>query len=75
MMEQYIVRELKEDIKYLIKRIAELDEKIEEVNKMDKKKINNNKDIKLFDRFDWAAIGVAACGIILFIHLVIKLKG
>ena len=71
-MEQYIVRELKEDIKYLIKRITELDEKIEEVNKMDKKK---NNIIKLLDRFDWAAIGVAACGIILFIHLVIKLKG
>ena len=74
-MEQYIVRELKEDIKYLIKRIAELDEKIEEVNKMDKKKINNNKDIKLFDKFDWAAIGVAACGVVLFIHLIIQLKG
>ena len=74
-MEQYIVRELKEDIKYLIKRIAELDEKIEEVNKMDKKKINNNKDIRLFDKFDWAAIGVAACGVVLFIHLIIQLKG
>ena len=75
-MEQYIVRELKEDIKYLIKRITELNEKIEEVNKMD---TNNNKKknniIKLLDKFDWAAIGVAACGIILFIHLVIKLKG
>ena len=76
-MEQYIVRELKEDIKYLIKRITELNEKIEEVNKMDinKKKNNNNNIIKLFDRFDWAAIGIAVCGVVLFIHLVIKLKG
>ena len=71
-MKQYIDGALRTDIKYLIKRITELDEKIEEVNKMDKKKKNI---IKLLDKFDWAAIGVAACGIILFIHLVIKLKG
>ena len=74
-MEQYIVRELKEDIKYLIKRITELNEKIEEVNKMDINKKKNNNIIKLFDRFDWAAIGIAVCGVVLFIHLVIKLKG
>ena len=30
-MEQYIARELKEDIKYLIKRITELNEKIEKM--------------------------------------------
>ena len=38
-----------------------------------KKNINNNKedDIKLFDNFDWAAMGVAACGIVVFIHLVV----
>ena len=38
-----------------------------------KKNINNNKedDIKLFDNFDWAAMGVAAVGIVVFIHLVV----
>ena len=71
-MEQYIAEELKEDIKYLIKKVTELINKEKVNNKMDKKKKNI---IKLLDRFDWAAIGVAACGIILFIHLVIKLKG
>ena len=74
-MEQYIVRELKEDIKYLIKRITELNEKIEEVNKMDINKKKNNNIIKLFDRFDWAAIGIAACGVVLLIHLIVQLKG
>ena len=70
-MEQYIVRELKEDIKYLIKRITELNEKI---NKMDNKKINNKKNnnrIKLFDNFDYAALGIAACGVVLLIHLIV----
>ena len=71
MMEQYIARELKEDIKYLIKKTTELNE---QVNKMDNKKKKNNI-IKLFDNFDWAAIGVAAVGIVLFIHLIIQLKG
>ena len=74
-MEQYIVRELKEDIKYLIKRITELNEKIKEVNKMDINKKKNNNRIKLFDRFDWAAIGIAVCGVVLFIHLIVQLKG
>ena len=74
-MEQYIVRELKEDIKYLIKRITELNEKIKEVNKMDINKKKNNNRIKLFDRFDWAAIGIAACGVVLLIHLIVQLKG
>ena len=74
-MEQYIARELKEDIKYLIKKIAELNN--EQINKMDNKKVNNKKNnrIKLFDNFDWAALGVAAVGVVLFIHLVIQLKG
>jgi hypothetical protein len=31
--------------------------------------------IRLFDRFDWAALGIAACGIVLFIHLIINYKG
>ena len=74
-MEQYIVRELKEDIKYLIKRITELNEKIEEVNKMDINKKKNNNRIKLFNDFDWAAIGIAACGVVLVIHLIVQLKG
>ena len=26
-------------------------------------------NIKLFDNFDWAALGIAACGIVFFIHL------
>ena len=73
-MKQYIAEELKEDIKYLIQKVTELINNKEKVNnKMDNKKKKNI--IKLLDRFDWAAIGVAACGIILFIHLVIKLKG
>ena len=75
-MKQYIAEELKEDIKYLIKKVTELinDDKEKVNNKMDIKKKKKNI-IKLLDKFDWAAIGVAACGIILFIHLVIKLKG
>ena len=72
-MEQYIARELKEDIKYLIKKVTELNkEKVN--NKMDNKKKNNNS-IKLFDNFDWAAMGIAACGVVLFIHLIVQLKG
>ena len=31
--------------------------------------IDTKPDIKLFDKFDWAAIGIAACGIVFFIHL------
>ena len=43
------------------------------MNTNKKKNINNNKedDIKLFDNFDWAAMGVAAVGIVVFIHLVV----
>ena len=76
MMEQYIARELKEDIKYLIQKVTELNNK-QINNKMDNKEVNNKKNnrIKLFDNFDWAAIGVAAVGVVLFIHLVIQLKG
>ena len=36
-MEQYIARELKEDIKYLIKKITELNEKIEKANQEEAK--------------------------------------
>ena len=36
-----------------------------------KKNINKEDDIKLFDNFDWAAMGVAAGGIVVFIHLMI----
>ena len=73
-MKQYIDGDLRTDIKYLIQKVTELinNNKEKVNNKMDKKK---NNIIKLLDKFDWAAIGVAACGIILFIHLVIKLKG
>ena len=28
--------------------------------------------IKLLDNIDWAAIGIAACGVVLFIHLIIN---
>ena len=31
--------------------------------------------IKLLDNFDWAALGIAACGVVLFIHLVINYGG
>ena len=27
-------------------------------------------DIKLFDNFDWAALGIAACGIVLLINVI-----
>ena len=79
MMERYIARELKEDIKYLIKKITELNERIE---KMDKEELygknykqigdyplNAKPDIRLFDRFDWTAIGIAACGVIFLINI------
>ena len=36
-----------------------------------KKNINKEDDIKLLDNFDWAAVGVAAVGIVVFIHLMI----
>ena len=70
-MEQYIGRELKEDIKYLIKRIAELNEKIEKVNKMDINKKKINKDIKLLDNFDWVALGLAAVGVVILIKIIV----
>ena len=37
--------------------------------------VNAKPDIRLLDRFDWAAIGVAACGVVLFIHLILNYKG
>ena len=72
-MERYIARELKEDIKFLIKRITELNEKIEKMKEHEQFK--RKETIRLFDRFDWAALGVAAVGVVLFIHLIIQLKG
>ena len=33
--------------------------------------VNAKPDIRLFDNFDWAALGIAACGIVLFIHLIL----
>ena len=33
------------------------------------------EDIRLFDNFDWAALGIAACGVVLFIHLIINYRG
>ena len=27
-------------------------------------------DIRLFDNFDWAALGIAACGIVLLINVI-----
>ena len=43
------------------------------IKKNIKKNINNNKedDIKLFDNFDWSALGVAAVCIVVFINLVV----
>ena len=35
-LEQYIVRELKEDIKYLIKRVTEIEKKIDELKPVEK---------------------------------------
>ena len=72
-MEQYIARELKEDIKYLIKRITELNEKIEKMKEHEQFK--RKEEPRLFDNFDWAAVGIAAVGVVLFIHLIIQLKG
>ena len=77
-MKQYIDGDLRTDIKYLIQKVTELDEQVK--NKMDNKmkeheQFKRKETIKLFDRFDWAAIGVAVAGIVLFIHLIIKLKG
>ena len=78
-MKQYIDGDLRTDIKYLIQKVTELnDEQVK--NKMDSKmkeheQFKRKETIRLFDRFDWAAIGVAVAGIVLFIHLIIKLKG
>ena len=88
-MEQYIARELKEDIKYLIKKTTELNEKMDSRMIMSKDKenikdiktmyehkeiigdypLNAKPDIRLFDRFDWTAIGIAACGVIFLINI------
>ena len=35
-LEQYIVRELKEDIKYLIKKVTEIEKKIDELKPVEK---------------------------------------
>ena len=81
-MERYIARELKEDIKYLIKKTTELNEKMD--NKKQKEELygKNYKQIgdypldarpndpKLLDNFDWAALGIAACGIVLLINVI-----
>ena len=32
--------------------------------------VNAKPDIRLFDTFDWAAIGVAACGVIILINII-----
>ena len=32
--------------------------------------VNAKPDIRLFDTFDWAAIGVAACGIVILINVI-----
>ena len=37
--------------------------------------VNAKPDIRLFDNFDWAALGIAACGVVLFIHLIINYRG
>ena len=69
-MEQYIARELKEDIKYLIKRITELNEKIEKM-KEHKEQFKRKEDIRLFDNFDWAALGIAAVGVVILIKVIV----
>ena len=30
---------------------------------------------KLLDNFDWAAIGIAVCGVVFFIHLAVHIIG
>ena len=42
-LEQYIVRELKEDIKYLIRKITELDKKIEKLDKCCQAEVNHDE--------------------------------
>ena len=37
--------------------------------------LNAKPDIRLFDNFDWAALGIAACGVVLFIHLILNYMG
>jgi len=32
--------------------------------------IDARPNIKLFDRFDWAAIGIAACGVIFILNII-----
>ena len=32
--------------------------------------VNAKPDIRLFDRFDWTAMGIAACGIVLLIAII-----
>ena len=34
-----------------------------------------NAEPKLLDNFDWAALGIAACGVVLFIHLMLMYIG
>ena len=71
MMEQYIARELKEDIKYLIKRVTELNDKMDSKMKEHKEQFKRKEDIRLFDNFDWAALGIAAVGIVILIKVIV----
>ena len=70
MMEQYIARELKEDIKYLIKRVTELNDKMDSKMK-EHEQFKRKEDIRLFDNFDWAALGIAAVGIVILIKVIV----
>ena len=55
---------------YNKKRTFKNEKTIEEAASFQKK--DYPKDIKLLDNFDWAALGVAAIGVIVFIHIVIQ---
>ena len=70
MMEQYIARELKEDIKYLIKRVTELNDKMDSKMK-EHEQFKRKEPIRLLDNFDWAAVGIAAVGVIILIKVII----
>jgi len=73
-MKQYIDGDLRTDIKYLIQRVTELDKQIN--NKMDSKmkeheQFKRKETIRLFDRFDWVALGIAAVGVVILIKIIV----
>ena len=69
-MKQYIDGDLRTDIKYLIQRITELNNKMDSKMK-EHEQFKRKETIRLFDRFDWVALGIAAVGVVILIKIIV----